>query len=690
MLRRSLSALALTAAVLGCTPSTTNTAGPSSDPKTVATSDGGGSSGALDMSPVPAPKSLLVVLRGTNPKKTLDAVQRLVPIPIKLETLLLDASKGASAYLDLGESFDFALALDPSTRDIDDPKFYIGFSAPLNADFKGLLDVLVKEGEEVQQVGPELWRVRAKGADKLSCEILAPKGRTPRIVCGEGESAYRELGPWLARTLPSGPKPPQDLWIRADFAPLRDVVLPKLRNELDQGVGEARKDLSRAGVTDPELLDVPSIAARELTLALEEVDRLEGSVELDPAKVQLKMSTELSFRGNKSWLTKVLTDGAGKPEPPPELFWRLPKDADSALFGRTSDPALFTGIRRVTKKGLGVGLDVLQAEAGGLLTDADKQAFVGLIDAFPVSRGVWVSASGTLAPVPGGFPAGGKPASFTPAHAVAEAKNKARAIVGWSVIGGEGDPEQLINFFTKTNDAYARIVRMAKQHLDQREKTAPASMKQFLKKERAELDRLLPKVKIVRNAPGYPRGSAVIEIDVTFSSEDVWTWVHPDQSWDSRAEHPKGRATQGAVPIRIAIVPDEPGKYLWGYAADADVLKQKLTASAKGASADGTLASRKDLDRLKRPMQGGGFVSYGRTFEGLAKIDESDRDIRELVAILGKLPHKGNAPVFFFGGGKGGAAPSIAFDIVFDKPWIEDVAALVKEATLGRSGASRP
>ncbi|NUO47830.1 MAG: hypothetical protein HOV80_03130 [Polyangiaceae bacterium] len=690
MLRRAFSALALTAAMIGCTPTTTTT-GPSTGPTAVATGAGGGqvAGGALDMSPVPAPKSLILLVRGTNPKKTLDTVQRLVSIPIKLETLLNEATEGAAAHLDLGESFDVALALDPATRDIDDPKFFIGFSVPLSQDFKPLLDILVKDGQEVEQLGPELWRVREKSSKGLTCEVLAPKGRTPRLVCGEGESSYRELGPWLARTLPTSPKPTQDLWFRTDFGPVRDVIVPKIKAELDKELGDARKELARAGVADPELLDVPSVVAKELTLSLEELDRLEGGVELDASKVQLKLSGELSFRGNQSWLTKVLTDGSGKPAPAPDMFWRLPKDADSALFGRTADPALFVGLRRVVKKGLGVGLDVLQRESDGVLKDADKQAFIAVIDAWPASKGIWVTASGTLPPLAGGFPAGGKVETFSPQHAIVEAKNKGRALLGWSVIGGEGNPEDLVKFFEKTNDAYARIIRIAKADLDDRAKKAPASMKEHYRKERAEMDALLPKVKIVRNAPGYPKGSSVIEIDVSFSSEDVWTLTHPG-SWDQKTEHPKGRTVRGTLPVRIAIVPDEPGKYFWGYAGDPEVLKQKLAGAMKGSNADGTLASRKDLERLKRPMQGGGFISYGRTLENFAKMDPNDRDMKELTTVLQTLPNKGSAPIFFFGGGKGGSTPSISAEMVLDKPWVEDISALVKWATVMKKAPSRP
>jgi hypothetical protein len=89
-------------------------------------------------------------------------------------------------------------------------------------------------------------------------------------------------------------------------------------------------------------------------------------------------------------------------------------------------------------------------------------------------------------------------------------------------------------------------------------------------------------------------------------------------------------------------------------------------------------------------MQGGGFLSYGRTFENFAKMDPNDRDMKELTAILQTLPNKGSAPIFFFGGGRGGSTPSISAEVVLDKPWVEDISALVKWATVRQKPASRP
>lgn len=685
MLRRSALALALAVSAVGCS-STPDSTSPTVQPPAVATGTPSGPA-ALDMSPVAAPKSLLLVFRTTSPKKTLAAVERLIPLPIRMEALLLDASKGMSAYLDLEQSFDLALALDPSTADLDDPKFFVAFAVPLAKDFRPLLDFLVKEGEEVEQLSPEHWRLRGKGAEGLTCEILAPEGRPARLVCGDGMSAYRELGPWLARTLPAEPKPTQDLWVRADFAPVRNVILPKLRAEMDKGLGEIRTEMSQAGVNEPELLDAPSALAKEVALSLEELDHVDAAISIDAAKVELAGSMELSFRGKEAWLTRVLTDGSGQAAPPPDAFWRLPKDADSALFGRTADPGLFLGIRRVGKKGLALGLDFLQRESKGLLKDADKQAFVQLFEAIPSFKGTWASAAGTIGALPGGFPAGGKTESFTPQQSIVETKNRARALVGWSVISGEGDPAAMITFLSKGVDAYNRVIRMAKEEADQKLKNAPPTMKDFYRKQRTELDTIPPKVKLVQNAPGYPKGSAVLELDIGFSSEDVWTWVHPDGDWDTRKPHPKGRAVRGSVPIRVVVVPDEAGRFVWGYGADPDILKAKILGSLKGAKSEGTLGARTDLARLKRPMQGGGFVSYGRTFESLAKMDEHDRDLRELAGLLAKLPHKGNAPVFVYGGGKGGSNPSVSFEIVFEKPWVEDLSVLVKEITMGQKSA---
>ncbi len=619
----------------------------------------------VDLSPTEAPRSLLLVMRANRPHDTLEAVEKLGKLPFNLEKLLADASRGASTYLDLGEPVDIAIGLDPETTEVDRPKFFFALSIPLKKDFAGLLDILEKEGAEVRKESATHFRVQAKIG---TCEIVDTATHVPRLVCGKTAAAFRELGPWMYRGLAAQAKPTSDVSLRLELAPVRDIVLPLLKKELDEGVGSARKALGSLGVNDAELLDTPGLAARELTGFIDELDRFEANLSVDASKPLATLKSEMFFRGNQSWMTKVLTSANSAPGPVPDYFFRLPKDADMALFGRSPDPALFTGIRRVAKKGIDTALRFARLEK------EDNDAILALIDAVPSTRGNWTFASGELAQVKGGMGPTDKAESFTPEMAVVEAKNKLRGIVRWGVVGQEGDPAQMAAFLKKGADVYGRGIKFAKKQADDKVKRATGDMKKWATEDRKRLDNL-PRAKFTANPPGFPKGSAIVDLDISFTSKDVWGMTHPVRSFDGRPPHPAKEA-RGAITIRFAVVPDADGRYVWGWSADPDVLKEKLLGSLKTGKPEQQLVSRSDLGRLRTSMQTGGFFAIGKIVRAFAKISERDRDSKKLVEILDALPNKGTGSMFVIGGGANGPKPTLSSEIEIDKAWLEDIAGI--------------
>ncbi|MBL8740365.1 MAG: hypothetical protein JNK04_04695, partial [Myxococcales bacterium] len=442
------SSLALVGLLAACTPGPTTT--PVTEPKvtTPTTAAVKAETPAADFTPVATPKSVLLVVRALRPKDSLAAAQKLGKLSLSLESLLEKETKGASKYVDLSEPSDFVLALDPATRDFSDPAVFTGFSIPLKKPFDGLLDLIEKEGDEVRKDDPNLYRIRSK---KMACEIAVPPDRAPRIVCADSTAAFKEIGPFMTRTLPTQAKPAADLSVLVDFGSVNERLLPLMRSEFDKRLGDIRSSIQSLGVTDPELLDAPSGAARELTAFVEELGKAEFTLAVDPDKKVGSAKGELFFKDGKSWATGVLTKKNSVVTPPPDAFWRMPKDAESAMFGHAADPVEFASVRRIFKKGVMTGLGFTS------LADADKSAIGALIDSIPSALGgTYAYATGRVEPLKGGAT---KPESFTPDQALVEAKNRLRGFIGWIVVSGEGDAGQMTAFFKNAADSYARVIK---------------------------------------------------------------------------------------------------------------------------------------------------------------------------------------------------------------------------------------
>src|SRR5260370_6089989 len=121
------------------------------------------------------------------------------------------------------------------------------------------------------------------------------------------------------------------------------------------------------------------------------------------------------------------------------------------------------------------------------------------VDGLPTISGVWVGSSGLLPSVKG------PEKNLTAQQAVEEAKNLVRTYLPWGIGGGDGDPAPFIAWLKLSEDAINRGV---------------ATVKRASKKDGAPT--WLPTVKFTKDAPGYPKGSAALDIGVAFSSKDVW------------------------------------------------------------------------------------------------------------------------------------------------------------------------
>jgi hypothetical protein len=248
--------------------------------------------------------------------------------------------------------------------------------------------------------------------------------------------------------------------------------------------------------------------------------------------------------------------------------------------------------------------------------------------------------------------------------------------VGWAIASEAGDPAQLVAFLEQLADVYARGVRLARDEARAEVKNASPDMKRYAEERLATVDRA-PKLTITRNPPKLPKGSFRIDLAMEILSTDVWDLAETEKDWDKRVEHPKGAPAKGKLALRIAVVPDGEGRYLYGVSTDGAALDAHLLASLRGAKTEGTLASRTDLGRLRRPLRSGGFISYGRFLETLKNLGDTP-EMAVLEGVVSGLPNKGASPVFVEGGGATGPRPSMRFELLVDKGWMDDLRALIQ------------
>lgn len=639
-----LAALALPAALVACGGPTAPTTMPTSSSIVVA-DDAPPEVVAPDMSPVEKPGHVFLTARLTSVAKSIDTVDKLVKLPKSIRSQLdFVVEKRGMTFIDLDGSVDVAVGLDAGRK--EDVRFVSAFSLPI----KSLDDAVAaakKLGAEVSSAGPSAYHVRGKG---LVCDLGPSLGTSQyRAVCSEREAALETLGPWLVRGFAADPKPAGDGWARVDIAPFR-AKIGALRDRADELVAKMTKDVSRAlPRADKEVLEAPSVLESELFAIAEDLDYLEGSFKLDANKPAFDVAFDAHFRSKTSWVAGLVDESAANGSAPPELFFRLPKDATSAFYSHSADPAKFAGIRRVVYKGLTALLDVAGSKLK--ISDADKTALLAWVDGFPTVSGTWVSASGPAA-------SKARPAKdLTAQQAIDGFKGQMQAILPWSISGGDGDPAKSIAWLKLTEDAVTKAV---------------ADVKSIAGKDASKLT-FLPVAKVTNNPAGYPKGSSELKVTVSVTSKMIWELLPENRG----VPHPQGAEAKGDVSLYIVVAPDDAGHYWWGYSFDGDALKSHLVAALKGAAATGQLSSRTDLDALKNHKGFGGFISIGGALASLGPLTDR-RFGDDLTKAIEVAPHKFAGNIFFLGGGTSGAAPSVSIDVSLGKDWIEDLSALVQ------------
>ena len=611
------------------------------------------------MSPVSEPKNIIGIGRWRNVNATLSAVEKMARLPIAIQSLV-EKEVGDREVLDalkLDASVDFAAALDPAARE---PDVLFAFSIPLKSldQAKGIAE---RDGK-TSMIRPGVYRLgRTRQTSDVSCAIALSLGDAPaRLVCGKRDRDLDALLPFMTRGLPSANFGPSDVHLEARFAPLQEKAKPLIEQSGTRLPAMAALMVSRElGVSDPALLDLVGAVATEGVRFGEDLEGVTLDIALDPASTTGDVKGTLRFLGAKSWLVQVLTSRADRQGPAPDLFWKAPKDSDTAFFGRGSEPKLWEGI----PKAIGALVSALGKDK---LPDADRTAIADLLAHAPLVDAVTVSARGHVdAPE-------AKKGTPTPADAIRAAREKVGSVLGWSLVGFDAKPDAVTAWLKELVRVYNR-----------------PSLQAFFKKTMRSDARMLPVIRTVAAPPGLPAGTFAIEGGVNLESRDVWDAM-PRRD-DGFVPHPAGAAAKGFIGVTMIVAPDGPARTWIGFGGDAAILRDKLKASLSAASKDGSLASRPGLESLRSgALQSGGFVSIAGSTHSildLARGRASRSDTRVLAAISAAMPNKGQTPVLVTSTAKGGATPSVAVEVQIPKGTVDDVAAAILAGFAQRNAA---
>jgi len=616
--------------------------------KPIAASGGDGGAAQVETS---RPKDLVVLARFRNPEESLDATSALSGTPLSMALSILaqtDDGKGISS-LDLREPIDLAVTLPAGTT-------FAGSGDDAGVPPLAGVSFTVLDVERATTALPEGWTarpsrtgLRISGDGDVVCESPVRGHVSARIFCGSSEAAAKVLGGWMTQTLVRDPLPPVDVRFTIFGAPARAQIRALIGAEIRGDLDDVRESLAQLGVTDPELVAVPGLLVDELEALAEDSDQIELDVDLDSAGRTATAKTTIKFRSTTGWVARVLADPAERRGPPPAIFWRAPKDSESASWSMSASPRYFTGIRRVYDKA------VRLATSRAQLPSDETSALIAASESIPTMSGAWFVAQGTL---PWKAPAKGNP---TPQNAITDFKDRARSYVGWGIVGLESPATPWVEWFGRLDAAWKKGVAIAK-----REAKGSEGLED------------IPDVKLVRNPGGYPAGSVALDVVGKFDSTLAWHLSPrlPAPIDGVRPNHPAGKPVRGSATLRIVAVPDGARTFI-GWSLDDSSLRAHVRAALHGAPDSGTIAARTDLGRMKRDGTGGGYFSFGSVTEMVADLASVDApELAEIGAALKKLPNKGSTPILTFADGTAGSAPTLSFEVIAQEGTFEDVRAL--------------
>ncbi|HVY44330.1 MAG TPA: hypothetical protein VHB21_00565, partial [Minicystis sp.] len=600
--------------------------------------------------PAPEPPDVVGTIRWKNPGATLENLGGCANVPSQLVTggarALLeigmhDALRGQAdgkklaALVALDAPVDAMVALDPTSKR----------GKPMSAFSIGLTSFeRAKEAIEsvapLTEAAPGVFRIGDKPRS-LTCVLANAGGSTPaRLVCGGRDKDVVALAPYLARTAPAQPSPPQDL-----HAELRwGAIDARFGQEMRQGLRGLPLVAGAIKLNDKRFDDAVDEAANalagELSAEIGDLDKVTLDLATDPAAC-VSFGGGLQLRGHASWLAQTMIDRPERQGPAPAIFWRLPKDADSAFYGHGADPARFADVMRV-------GRALLQGwMEHGKVAPADAKAVADLLAPVLPKDVNSVSASGHI-DVP-------KLRNLKPQQ-VQDAMM--RSYLGWYVLGMDDGGDAVAKWLREAVAAYNR-----------------PGVQKNLKIQLKDEAKHVPVLRLGQGPAQLGRGALDLEIRVN------------DLAPPDLAPGPK-KPDKVSFVGHLLLMMDGKGAWL-GFGADRDEVVKHMLATKAGAPEAGTLAARPGLEPLKTGKYlSAGFVTIVPFTKALGTgvgiyADASGLGgpmVTDVLNTLNDLPNKGQTPMFLTSTISGGDHARVDLAFRVQKGTAQDLGAIAMTA----------
>jgi hypothetical protein len=540
--------------------------------------------------------------------------------------------KALASLVALDAPIDGVVVLDPASKRA---KPMSAFSIGLTSFDKA--KAAIESVGPLQQVAPGVFKIGDRHLD-LTCFLANSAGQTPaRLVCGGRESDAAQLAPYLARTMPTQPSGNTDMHGEFRFMPIDARFGQELR--------QAPKNLplvASAGkigepIFDKALDEAAAALADELPAEMSDLDKVTVDLGVDP-NACLTVDGALQLRGRSSWLAKTLTDRPERQGPAPAIFWRVPKDSDSAFYGHSADPARFADVFRV-----GRGLLEGYMVHGGV-PKADAKAVADLLTPLGIKDANNASAAGHVdVKIP-----------TTPPKPQQSMDAMVNSYFGWYLAGVDDGGEAMAKWVKDAVAAYNRA-------------GAQKQLKFYLKDDAKHL----PQLRIGQGPAQLGRGS--VDVEIKINDIDAPDFVIGAKKTDKVS-------FTGHLMVMID------GKAGWiGFAPNKDELVKRLVMAKSGAPDAVTLATRGGLE----PLKNGKYMSAGyitivpftkamATGVGLIAAGGMMPFSSEILRTLGGLPHKGESPIFITETVAGADKAKIDLTFNMGKGTIEDIGAMVQ------------